>query len=205
MAILSSDGTYVTVEKGDTLWGIAREYGNGKSYQQLAAINDIANNRQLDERSQSVVNTGIEEMRKAGLSYSGQILLPIENRDIQATVATNGKEAVAEENNDLRGTFADTYVTTEAYALGLVDGEVGFYTAKMTDGQWLNNGFKAYQPAGESNARALVFNFDGEETGIDELKGENGNVKTVIYDLSGRRVQKAQKGLYIVNGVKVIK
>jgi hypothetical protein len=37
----------------------------------LKAINDVANNRQLDERSQSVVNTGIEEMRKAGLSYSG--------------------------------------------------------------------------------------------------------------------------------------
>ena len=42
------------------------------------------------------------------------------------------------------------------------------------------------------------------ETGIDELKGENGNVKSEIFDLSGRRVQKAQKGLYIVNGKKVI-
>jgi hypothetical protein len=30
-------------------------------------------------------------MRKAGQSYSGQIVLPIEERgDIQATVATNG-------------------------------------------------------------------------------------------------------------------
>jgi hypothetical protein len=37
----------------------------------LKAINDVANNRQLDERCQNVVNTGIEEMRKAGLSYSG--------------------------------------------------------------------------------------------------------------------------------------
>ena len=68
-----------------------------ENFSLLKAINDVANNRQLDERSQNVVNTGIEEMRKAGLSYSGQILLPIENRDIQATVATNGKEAVAED------------------------------------------------------------------------------------------------------------
>ncbi len=37
----------------------------------LKAINDIANNRQLDERSQEVVNEGISEMRKAGQSYSG--------------------------------------------------------------------------------------------------------------------------------------
>lgn len=43
MAKLSTDGTYVTVEKGDTLWGIARDYGNGKTYQQLAAINNISN------------------------------------------------------------------------------------------------------------------------------------------------------------------
>ena len=42
------------------------------------------------------------------------------------------------------------------------------------------------------------------ETGIDELKGENGKVKTDIYDLSGRRVQKAQKGIFIQNGKKVI-
>ena len=42
------------------------------------------------------------------------------------------------------------------------------------------------------------------ETGIDELKTENGNVKTEIFDLSGRRVQKAQKGVCIQNGKKVI-
>ena len=57
----------------------------------LKAINDIANNRQLDERSQEMVNEGISEMRKAGLSYSGQIVLPVEERStVQATVATAG-------------------------------------------------------------------------------------------------------------------
>lgn len=43
MAILSSDKTYVTVQRGDTLWAIARTYGNGKTYQQLASINNISN------------------------------------------------------------------------------------------------------------------------------------------------------------------
>ena len=41
MAKLSSDGKYVTVESGDTLYSIAKNYGNGKTYQQLAAINNI--------------------------------------------------------------------------------------------------------------------------------------------------------------------
>mgnify|MGYP000479510234 FL=1 len=37
-------------------------------------------------------------MRKAGQSYSGQIVLPIEERaDIKATVATAGQENVAED------------------------------------------------------------------------------------------------------------
>ena len=44
MAKLSSDGKYVTVEKGDTLWGIAEKHlGSGTKYKQLAAINNISN------------------------------------------------------------------------------------------------------------------------------------------------------------------
>ena len=44
-----------------------------------------------------------------------------------------------------------------------------------------------------------------EETGIDELKGENGTENSAVYDLSGRRVQKAQKGILIQNGKVVVK
>ena len=41
-------------------------------------------------------------------------------------------------------------------------------------------------------------------TGIDEVKGENGNVKT-IYDLQGRKVETMTKGgIYIVGGKKVL-
>ena len=43
MAKLSSDGKYVTVEKGDTLSAIAAKYGKGSTYKQLAAINNISN------------------------------------------------------------------------------------------------------------------------------------------------------------------
>ena len=51
---------------------------------------------------------------------------------------------------------------------------------------------------------AKIVALTDEGTGIEELKSENGNVKTAIYDLSGRPVQKAQKGLFIQNGKKVI-
>lgn len=117
-------------------------------------------------------------------------------------------DAEAVVGNKLAGTCASTYVSEDAYVLSKVDGVVGMYKALKNQEEgasWLNNGFKAYLPAtAGGEARFLVFNF-GTETGIDELKGENGNVKAEIYDLSGRRVQNAQKGLYIVKGKKVVR
>ena len=46
------------------------------------------------------------------------------------------------------------------------------------------------------------FRLDGT-TGISEVKTENGEVKTV-YDLQGRKVENPAKGIYIVNGNKVL-
>ena len=44
----------------------------------------------------------------------------------------------------------------------------------------------------------------GEETGISEVKGENGEVK-VIFDLCGRKIDNITKpGIYIVDGKKVL-
>lgn len=120
---------------------------------------------------------------------------------------TIGGEATEVESK-LSGTVASEYISTPSYVLSKQDGVVGFYKALMNQEEntsFLNNGFKAYLPAGESNARALVFDF-GTETGIIET--ENGNVKTensAVYDLAGRRVQNAQKGIFIVNGKKVVR
>lgn len=90
----------------------------------LKAINDVANNRQLDERAQEVVTAGISEMRKAGQSYSGQIVLPIEERaDIKATVATAGQENVAEDKLGILEPLRASLVLAQAgasYMTGLV-------------------------------------------------------------------------------------
>ena len=91
---------------------------------------------------------------------------------------------------------------TTNYVLTVEDGRVGFYK-KDSAFKVYNN--KAYLnlPASVAAARAIYFDF-GAETGI--LETENGDVKTEnCYDLSGRRVEKAQKGVYIVNGKKVVR
>ena len=41
------------------------------------------------------------------------------------------------------------------------------------------------------------------ETGVDEVNAENGNVKA-IYDLQGRKVNTPSKGIYIIDGRKVL-
>ena len=112
--------------------------------------------------------------------------------------------------NNLVGTVVDTDVTAAQdkayYVLSKPEGEpVGFYKAILVDNKFKNNANKAYLPVANGNAaRFLSFDF-GTETAIEGVEGENGNVKAEIYDLAGRRVQNAQKGLYIVNGKKVIK
>ncbi len=52
--------------------------------------------------------------------------------------------------------------------------------------------------------KSVNIRFDeGETTGIDEVKGENGESKT-IYDLSGRKVETPTRGIYIIGGKKVL-
>ena len=62
---------------------------------------------------------------------------------------------------------------------------------------------KAYLPAtvGSSGAKAFTFDF-GESTGINEVKTVKAD--GAIYSISGVRVAEPQKGVYIMNGRKVI-
>ena len=109
-------------------------------------------------------------------------------------------------DNDLAGTFAKTYVTDDAYVLAKKNDVVGLYKATKNQQEntaFLNNAFKAYLPI---TSNAPMFSFDRGEgtTGIEnsELTTQNSQL---IYDLLGRRVEKMEKGIYIVNGKKIIK
>ena len=63
---------------------------------------------------------------------------------------------------------------------------------------WLNE-----ETASEARSVKLVFD-DGESTGIDEVNRVESK-EEVIYDLQGRRVKNPSKGIYIINGKKVVK
>lgn len=54
-----------------------------------------------------------------------------------------------------------------------------------------------------TNARMLSFSFD-DATGISQMEDGRCKMEDSVYDLQGRRVAQPQKGLYIVNGRKVV-
>lgn len=63
--------------------------------------------------------------------------------------------------------------------------------------------YRAYIPkSATQSVRGLYFNFDGETTFIDPTILTPAKEET-IYDLSGRRVNKTVKGIYIKNGKKI--
>ena len=61
---------------------------------------------------------------------------------------------------------------------------------------------KAYLAVVGNSETRLTVTFDGETTAIKSI--ENAETGNAIYNLNGQRVEKAQKGLYIVNGKKTI-
>lgn len=103
--------------------------------------------------------------------------------------------------NLLKASAAAT--NTAVYRLGSKDGKVGFFEYNVDTAQpnvvvldWNSNV--------TNGARELYIRFaDDETTGISNVN-DNVNLNKVVFDLQGRRVAQPGKGLYIVNGKKVV-
>lgn len=105
-------------------------------------------------------------------------------------------------NGNLTGVYQNTEAPVGSYVLQKHDDRVAFYLVNNT--KPMVKPFRAYIKPQSTNAKQFIkVVFDGEATGIKEITPEN--TKAEIFDLSGRRVAKAQKGVYIINGKKVIK
>ena len=127
------------------------------------------------------------------------------------------KDPGAIADNLLKGSVEKSYVEGLAYVLANGEKGVGLYRAKLNkdaegnegDTHFLNNAGKAYLvlPAvaeGEEAPAMFTLGRGGEgTTAIHNSQFTIDNV--VIYDLAGRRVEKMEKGIYIVNGKKVIR
>ena len=133
------------------------------------------------------------------------------NYALMFTTTTNE----AAKTNVLEGTDEATALTNDPdyyyYGLSLNASSelssVGFYWMNPTGAAFTNGAHKAYLKLAKSNFSPSMsmsaFPFNGSATGIDKIATGADTTKTV-YDLSGRSVNKAIKGIYIVNGKKVL-
>ena len=109
-------------------------------------------------------------------------------------------------SSKLEGTLFDNNIVGDAYVLAAPNNNIGLYKAaknQLENTAFKNNANKVYLEVEGSNAPAM-FSFGRGEgtTGIETAV--SGEQTVVIYDLAGRRVEKMEKGIYIVNGKKVV-
>ncbi|MBO4462569.1 MAG: hypothetical protein J5797_00045 [Prevotella sp.] len=129
----------------------------------------------------------------ASLASSGITLSNVEVKAATATDATAGDAS-------LKGVYASTDITNAEKNYVLKDNtiySVGAAGATIP-------AYRAYiQLAQNADPARLTFFVDGETTAIEGITANEGNEGNV-YNLQGQRVTKAQKGLYIQNGRKVL-
>lgn len=124
-----------------------------------------------------------------------------------ATFTLADASGVTEQKNDLTGVLTDTELSSvesfdQVRIFSKKDNVAGFY--KPNSGITSLAANKAYIMA-PANEGALVLNFaGGEVTGINQATINATEANAPIYDLTGRRVAKAVKGIYVKNGKKFI-
>lgn len=126
------------------------------------------------------------------------------------------------------GTYPVNYSTSTSWYTNILKGVMEATTISPTIGEYTNYvltegsygiGFyplsqsgtlaagKAYLqlPTSVSSAKGISMSFEDETTGIcDNYEVEIMNSDAAVYDLHGRKVKNPTKGLYIVNGKKVV-
>jgi hypothetical protein len=156
------------------------------------------------EFNQTVTPSYNEEWQQ----ISREIILKGETKDYVLTYAPSSYSA----SNKMEYLVNATWNGFDAYVCNAPVAEAGTYTLNLKDivvdyagesyiDDW---GYSATKWHGQKGCVDRTCTWTIADTAIDEVKGENGEVKT-IYDLTGRRVENiTNAGIYIVNGKKVL-
>lgn len=123
-----------------------------------------------------------------------------ENATATLTIDYEGAAAAAEAVNVLAGTLRNLSAEAGVYVLA------GNEFVKSTEAPSIAGNSAWIPESAVKNATTQSYSLvdpSQTTTGIAEIGAAEGG-KQVIYDLQGRRVQRAGKGLYIINGVKTL-
>ena len=134
---------------------------------------------------------------QGSLSLVDKNSLTFEGNDVN--VKANAKSAVTVSKYKFVGTMTNTGSLHNIYALNDDGDKFQKGTASVTP-------FRAYfaGTSAAATATSLGIGFGGNTTGIAELKTLRKVEDNNFYNLNGQRVSQPKKGLYIVNGKKVV-
>lgn len=172
-----------------------------------AQIPDIITIKKLESSSLNgeyvTLNFTSAESIEAGVPYMMKSPVEISN------IKVYGVDVDAELNN-----IETTYAVMKGNMAQMNVPEDAFFISNNTWYQATSNtahmkAFRAYieltELAQNAGARGFVMDIDGEVTRIDTVsQSGNAQFNGTAYDLQGRRVEKPARGLYIVNGKKVL-
>ena len=145
-------------------------------------------------------NNGVLLLGEAGQSYdlvaySGRIAsgMPVTPQDLKDYGQENVLEPVIEKKDYGAGSYF-VLEDNEFHAILAEGDEVTVPAGKAV----------LHLDSSLAGADALVLKIENGATGISSVGCDNVATDGEVYDLQGRRVVKAQKGLYIINGKKVM-
>jgi hypothetical protein len=165
--------------------------------------------------TQDVVADANTEVYQVSLTGKALTLTKVDDRIINAgqgvvlkstdanivLLTSDTQSATSYATNSLTGT--DTQITNpgNAYVLGYANSILGFHKLSASGTIKAHKAYLTYSGSGAPE----FFDLEGNVTGITNTNLSNQtNTNGAVYTLDGRRVSKPTKGLYIVNGKKVI-
>ena len=173
------------------------------------AFNPDGQGYTLDANTTAYIITGDKSDNKITLTKlagpSGDIpgntcVLLHTSSSVDSYKMTLTKKTVAAYSGDENKLKASSGQLSGVYRLGYGADEIAFYPYSGTPATGT-----VYLDVSSAEARALNIVFDDEETtGVAEVRQQIEGVKGNFFDLQGRKVAQPTKGLYIVNGRKVL-
>ena len=145
----------------------------------------------------------LEAVTEAVAAGTGLILCGTAGETYNIPVVASGTDISA--SNKLKAAVTATTLTDGTFYI-LQSGKFCLVTGAVDEAARTVPAGKAYLLASDvpSPARSLSFTFGDEATGISTTLMNKTAMNNEVYNLQGQRVAAPQKGLYIVNGKKVI-
>ncbi len=213
---ITADGTYWLYRYSDMLTKV-EVYSPAESvtvssagYATYVSTNDLDFSATTIKAYTAKVNTstGVITLTKVDNVPAGTpVLLYVDGGKTESIPTMTGAATVGD--NDLVAGTGATVATTDGagnynYILNNVSG-IGFYKANgqtvATNRAYLQT---TYNVASGARMMMVFADEDMQTTGISDVRSKTEDVKGNFFDLSGRRVAQPTKGLYIVNGKKVV-